>query len=498
MADTGIDDDMRKLFKEKGYDIIDEQVEGEEIIYDSDDENTNPLANMLAGMSGPENNLSMEELKEKGNQAFKEGKYKLAIAYYNKGQKVIYSAVCKGPEALKDQNLSDYDFHFTLNTAMCNMKLERYDLAASNCEKALHRRGNLGQAQLVKALYRKADAEKHLGRLEDCLETLKELFEVEPENAAAKAIHQVVDREYKKQVAARNKNFKNMFAAYEKETVELENKEKEAFSKMKAELGLEFEETETKLTIRRFNRNQWGVCFIETILYSITKFHKEASEIESPIIKPDMKDFTIWFLGASSSFELRFLTNAMEWFDRLPSRIRNVRIVLMGFLGEVGPQNKQIPDENEPEDGIFKEETLEDGRTFKLECYKGKAEVIIANEDLSLERPDYCVIPHPGFNRYFSDFYKPIQYLIKEKIPTCVCGRSAPDTSEKEGTEILHAYKANIKVPLTKNPHKISLIENSDLSKLHHFWVFEGGLGIGQELFFKVKLDLLSRDLNVL
>lgn len=131
-----------------------------------------------------------------------------------------------------------------------------------------------------------------------------------------------------------------------------------------------------------------------------------------------------------------------------------------------------------------------------MECYYGKAEEVL--EKYELAPPNYCVIAHPGYDQHFTDFYPITQCLIGKRTPTLVIGRSAPDYSEKEGEALLDAYGANIAVKLTQNPYKVSLLQQREISKVHHFFVFQGGLGVGKAPFTNVKLGLIGADYHVL
>jgi len=472
------EESTRKLLAEKGYDLLGPV-----------DEMSEEMQAMTTGRS--KQSMPIDDAREKGNAAFKAGNYNAAISFYNRGLKTIISALCKGPEACADRNLSDMDFTLNLNVGMCHMKLGQYDDAIRFCEKALRRKGTLPQQQLVKALYRKADCEEKLGRLDVCLATLKELFEVEPENKAGQQLFQGVDREWNRQCKAQEKTFKSMFQSYDEETQKLAQQDKERFENTKKHLGVEIEESEPIQTIRCYNRNQWGAQLIDTVLLSMALFCNNDLDL-APVTR-DAEECTIWFLGASSTFELRLLSPE-KWLKALPT-VKNIKIVLIGFLGDFGPDNKKVPDDGRPEkDGLYSEASDGD-RTARMECYHGEADEIVKKYEMA--PPNYCVIAHPGFDRYFSDFYDIIQWLIAKRTPTQVIGASAPDYSEKEGETVLLTYGLNLAVKLTQNPYKVSLLENKELSKLHHFFVFQGGLGIGKALWTNDKLGLIGSDFHV-
>ena len=62
------------------------------------------------------------------------------------------SALCKGPEAMNDDNLSNLDLQLNLNVAQCYLKLEQPEMGVAFCDKALRRRGHMQKDQVVKAL----------------------------------------------------------------------------------------------------------------------------------------------------------------------------------------------------------------------------------------------------------------------------------------------------------------------------------------------------------
>ena len=106
---------------------------------------------------------TFDQLKEKGNQYFKEGNYTEALKYYTK---------CVD---LEKQNLIAY-----LNRAICFVKLKDGVNALNDCNFVLKQ-----DSKNVKALYRRALASKLLGNLNDSIRDLKELIQIEPKNTIA-------------------------------------------------------------------------------------------------------------------------------------------------------------------------------------------------------------------------------------------------------------------------------------------------------------------------
>jgi len=153
-------EEMRAALSAKGYDIVGE-AEGS----DSDDD----------PMPGRIPSIEPNKAREKGKAAFEQGKYDKAIKYWQGGLKNILSALCSGPEAMSNTSLSELDLTLNLNIAMAYMKKGEYEAADRSVDKALARRDALPAHQITKALYRKASAQRAMNRLDETLETLKDL-----------------------------------------------------------------------------------------------------------------------------------------------------------------------------------------------------------------------------------------------------------------------------------------------------------------------------------
>ncbi|KAM7539563.1 hypothetical protein Aperf_G00000023387 [Anoplocephala perfoliata] len=111
-----------------------------------------------------ERRMKLSEIeKDQGNTLFKEGKYAEAIEKYT-------TAIRLAPE-----NSLLYT-----NRALALCKLDRYASAEADCSIAL----NINP-KLVKGLYRRAQARKALGKLEEAISDLKRILDIEPRNSAA-------------------------------------------------------------------------------------------------------------------------------------------------------------------------------------------------------------------------------------------------------------------------------------------------------------------------
>ncbi len=83
-------------------------------------------------------------------------------------------------------------------------------------------------------------------------------------------------------------------------------------------------------------------------------------------------------MGASGSFELQFLDPEV-WLDVVPAA--KIRLVCVGFLGEKGQNEEDIPDRNRPEkDGVWKQ-VKRDDRECTIEAWYGKAEEVVFQPD---------------------------------------------------------------------------------------------------------------------
>mmetsp|Transcript_29312 Transcript_29312/g.75541 ORF Transcript_29312/g.75541 Transcript_29312/m.75541 type:complete len:1005 (-) Transcript_29312:36-3050(-) len=114
-----------------------------------------------------------EALKEKGNGAFKEGKYTTAIEYYTDG--------------IKESR--DYKVLYT-NRAQCYLKLKKWEEAEKDCGEVLNIadlfEGGANGPVCVKALVRRATARRKMGKLEDALKDLQDAQKIEPKNSVIK------------------------------------------------------------------------------------------------------------------------------------------------------------------------------------------------------------------------------------------------------------------------------------------------------------------------
>lgn len=483
MADA--EQSMREMLASKGYDIVDQGSDS------SDD----------GGMPGRLPSMPPAQAKEKGNEAFKKGKYDKAIRYWQAGLKSILSALCSGPEAMGDQTLSELDLSLNLNIAMAQTKKGDFESALHSCGKALARRASMPPAQVAKALYRKANAQKSLRRLDECLETLKDCLELEPNNAAAKQMFQEVDREWKKQTKKQQDNFKKMWAKLDDETASEDKAIKAARAEARQKCGVKWLEGDVdsdKFELGKlqpeeeFDGQDWAKALICTVLWGIEQFSLEGC----PVLTGEIPNLSIWFLGASSTCELRWL-RLDKMISRLPF-VTNLDVTLIGFLGELDPSNKRVPDPK-AEAGISEEPVSkkfdDDNRTATIRCLKGTLQDVLDGPNgESLEVPTLCVIAHPQLHRYYTDFYPAMTWLIEKSVATIVVGASAPDPSWNQDEVLIPSFGSEIVVKKRESPYPMKLPDDPKVRKCNHIYGFKGGKPLDKSKLTNKKLELLAQD----
>lgn len=444
--------------------------------------------------------------REKGKKAFNDGKYNKAIKYWQGGLKDILSSLCSGPQALQDRNLSELDLTLNLNIAMAYMKQNNFEAADRSVEKALARRDALPDHLVTKALYRRAMAQRAMHKLDECLDTLKDLLQVEPGNSAAKQMQQEVDREWSKQIRDQKKNLRRMFDKMSGE--DKKEEEKTLREKAAARERCVIRWTADDVDSDAFGRGDapacdgkdWGLALTRTCLWAIEQLALEGSES----ITTDVSSATFWFAGASSTCELRWLRPAVL-MERMPS-LQRLELELVGFLGEVNPDNNREPDPKADQlpEGIS-ETSMEGGRKALLRATKGTLEDTLAKDHLSPQEDGsseaspcggqlYCFIAHPQLHRYFSEFHPAISWLIEHRVATFVIGASEPDPSWKQDEILLKTLGAEIVVSKRESPYPMCLPDNPSVKKCSHIIGFRGGKAIRKDKLMEAKLSLLAQD----
>jgi len=524
-------EDMKAALAAKGYDLVDQT--------GNDSDSDDPLPGRIPA-------LEPSVAREKGNEAFKAGKYDKAIKCWQGGLKSILSTLCSGPQAMSDVSLSELDLTLNLNIAMAYMKKGDFESADRSVDKALARRDALPPQQVTKALYRKASAQRSMHRLEECLETLKDLLEVESTHPAALQMQQEVDRELTIQCRDQKKNLKKLFSKLGDEDKEQQQRVRRERAEARVRCAVHW--TDGDVNSEAFELGEapacdgsdWGMAFSRTVLWALEQFSVEGKDC----LTREAESASMWFVGASSTCELRFL-QAETLMKRLP-HVQSLELVLLGFLGELGPDNKRVPDpkgEGVPK-GITRRK-LDDGRCISLQLVKGTLQDAIAKdlkpggattesagaeaqpgeeeaaadananskvhegpEDVSegtgtetinadVAPPSVCVIAHPQLHRYFTDFFPALSWLIQNHVPTVVIGASEPDPAWRQDEVLLKAAGAHIVVGKRESPYPMCLPDNPAIKKCNHIIGFVGGKAVDRDKLTKVKLELLAQDYSV-
>ncbi|KAL1767844.1 sperm-associated antigen 1 [Sigmodon hispidus] len=128
-----------------------------------------------AGLTEKDKSFLANREREKGNEAFYAGDYEEAVMYYTRSLSAL-------------PTVSAYN-----NRAQAEIKLERWDHALQDCNKALELDpGN------IKALLRRATSYKHQNKLQEAREDLEKVLYVEPHNDLAKKALSEVESDLRK------------------------------------------------------------------------------------------------------------------------------------------------------------------------------------------------------------------------------------------------------------------------------------------------------------
>merc|ERR1719401_272041 len=192
---------------------------------------------------------------------------------------------------------------------MAYMKKGDFEGAERSVEKALARRDALPSHRISKALYRKASSQRSMKRLDECLATLKDLLEVDPENTAAKQMQQEVEREWNRQVRDQKQKMKKLFSKIgDEDKIEEERVKAE---RMEARKRCAVRWTSDDVDSDAFERGDtpacdgrdWGLALTRTTLWALEQLAVEGS----CCLPAGQERAALWFLGASSTCELRWL-----------------------------------------------------------------------------------------------------------------------------------------------------------------------------------------------
>jgi len=129
--------------------------------------------------------------KEVGSNLFRSGRIELAMQRYKKVIE-LFSYI----DNLKEENkvkAKDLKKVCELNRAACLLKAKDFAEARTSCDNVLKE-----DAQNVKALFRKAQAEFGLKNFDESMRMLKKVVEIDPQNKEARALYKDAQAEQKK------------------------------------------------------------------------------------------------------------------------------------------------------------------------------------------------------------------------------------------------------------------------------------------------------------
>jgi len=127
----------------------------------------------------------MISFRKKGNHHFKQREYNLALQWYEKS--TIYYEYCF-PSTVQEERLINIERQWcTLNCTACFLQLKEYEKCIEYCTETL----TLTQANNIKALFRRAQAYRHMNKHNEAKADLKEAKRLDhlSKGVHAKALH---------------------------------------------------------------------------------------------------------------------------------------------------------------------------------------------------------------------------------------------------------------------------------------------------------------------
>jgi len=143
--------------------------------------------------------------KNQGNIVFKEFDYENAAKLYMEALNYLADLYDLSPTEQEEVNAIKVPCH--LNIALCCTKIDRYNQAIENCNKALEIEKNN-----IKALFRRAQCYVQLSQLEEAKNDLNAALQVEPNNSSVKKELALVERKIHAQKEKEKKIYSKMFS----------------------------------------------------------------------------------------------------------------------------------------------------------------------------------------------------------------------------------------------------------------------------------------------
>lgn len=157
------------------------------------------------GLNFQEIMAEADSIKTTGNRLFKEGKYELAIAKYEKVLRDFKHVNPDGDEEAKE--LQDTNNSLLLNVAACYQRLHEYIKSIETCNKVLE-----GNPHHVKGLFRRGNAYMELGDFDEARADFKQMIAIDNTTAAdANAALQKLKKKEQEAELKAKKQFKGLF-----------------------------------------------------------------------------------------------------------------------------------------------------------------------------------------------------------------------------------------------------------------------------------------------
>lgn len=136
--------------------------------------------------------VAIDATREDGKRLFKAGKYKQALAVYERGV-----LICNGTYGLSDEEhevMTTNEVRLDVNIATCHLKLKNNLEAIQSCKMALGI-----DKKCVKAFYRMSQAYHAMGEYAEALNILQKAKELDPTNKSLSVLVKTVEADKKVQ-----------------------------------------------------------------------------------------------------------------------------------------------------------------------------------------------------------------------------------------------------------------------------------------------------------